>query len=163
MAKVFNSIEEMKRYYDEETNTYRFRENYKLIDEIIINFDLNIESNIEARDVRATSITAKNIQARDITVWDINACDIGSSCINAGVIQARNVSASSIKTMNLYARDITAFRVTAVNIYARDIIYFTMCFAYKDFKYNSIKCGQQNPIHFSKYGKLEVAENDNSV
>ena len=158
--KVLNNIKEIKKYYNKKTNTYRFRENNKFIDEIIINFDLNIESNIEAHNVRGTSITAKNIQAWDISAWEINACDIESRCIDVGVIRARDIYTSTIEAMDIYARDINAtFGIDAINIYARDIVYTATCSAYEDFKCNSIKCGHQIPLHYSLYGKLEVTEN----
>ena len=157
MLRVFNNLKEMKKYYDKKTNTYRFRENNKFIDEIIINFDLNIESNIEAHNVRGTSITAKNIHALNISAWEINACDIESRCIDVGVIRARDIYTSTIEAMDIYARDINAtFGIDAINIYARDIVYAATCSAYEDFKCNSIKCGHQIPLHYSLYGKLEV-------
>ena len=162
MVRVFNNLEEMKRYYDEETDSYIFKENGKFIDEIIINFDLNVESDIVANNVRATNITANYIEAWNITVWDIKACDINSGNINAGMIQARDIRALDIKSMNIYARDIDAYSVDAVNIYARDIIYSETCRAYEDFKCNSIKCKRSTPIQFSFsiYGKIEVTEDD---
>ena len=160
MVRVFNNLQEIKKYYDEETNTYRFIENNKFIDEIIINFDLNIESNIEAHNVRGTSITAKNIHALNITAWDIKAHDIESRCIDVGMIRARDIYTSTIEAMDIYARDINAtFGIDAINIYARDIVYTATCSAYEDFKCNSIKCGHQIPLHYSLYGKLEVTEN----
>ena len=74
------------------------------------------------------------------------------------MIQARDIIAVSINTMNIYARDINAFRIAAINIYARNILYITMCSAYEDFKCNSINCiGLPAPLHYSLYGKLEVA------
>ena len=148
MTRVFNNLKEMKRYYDEETDSYIFKENGKFIDEIIINFDLNIESNIEAHNVRGTSITAKNIHVRNISAWEINAYDIDSRCIDVGVIQARDIYTSTIEAMDIYARDINAtFGIDAINIYARDIVYTATCSAYEDFKYNSIKCEHQIPLH----------------
>ena len=160
MVRVFNNLQEIKKYYDKKTNTYRFKENGKFIDEIIINFDLNIESNIEAHNVRGTSITAKNIHVWDISAWEINACDIESRCIDVGVIRARDIYTSTIEAMDIYARDINAtFGIDAINIYARDIVYTATCSAYEDFKCNSIKCGHQIPLHYSLYGKLEVTEN----
>ena len=159
MTKIFNSLEEIQKYYNKESNTYIFKENGKFIDEIIINFDLNIESNIEAHHVRGTSITAKNIEVWNILAWNINACDIDSGHINAGAIHARDIIALDIKSMNIYARDITAYNIDAVNIYARDIIYNELCRAYEDFKCNSINCiGRSDPLHFTYYGKLEVVE-----
>ena len=159
MFRVFNNLKEMKRYYDEETNTYRFRENNKFIDEIIINFDLNIESNIEAFDISALSITAKNIHALSISAWEINAYDIESRCIDVGVIRVRDIYTSTIEAMDIYARDINAYRIDAVNIYARDIVYNVTCRTYEDFKCNSIKCKRSSPSHHTIYGKLEVTEN----
>ena len=160
MTKAFNNLEEMKRYYDEETDTYIFRENDEYIDEIIINFDLNVESNIRACDISAPSITVKDIEARKITVWEINACDINSFNINAGMIKARDIDALNIKSMDIYTRDIDAFSIDAVNIYARDIVYNAACRTYEDLKCNSIKCRRPNPIQFSIYGKIEVIQND---
>ena len=160
MVRVFNNLQEIKKYYNRKTNTYIFKENGKFIDEIIINFDLNIESNIEAHNVRGTSITAKNIHALNITAWEIKAYDIESRCIDVGVIQARDIYTSTIEAMDIYARDINAtFGIDAINIYARDIVYMATCSAYEDFKCNSIKCGHQFPLHYSLYGKLEVTKN----
>lgn len=48
--KVFNSLEEMKLYYNEKINTYEFIENNRLID-IKIDFDLNMECNIKANNI----------------------------------------------------------------------------------------------------------------
>ena len=160
MTKIFNSLDEIQKYYNKESNTYIFKEYGMYIDLVIFNFDLNVESNIEARDVRATSITAKNIHVRNIIVWDIKAYDIESVCIDAGMIRARDIYTTTIKSMSIYARDIKAIGINAVNIYARDILYATMCIAYEDFKCNSIKSRQELPIHCSLYGKLEVTEND---
>ena len=161
MIKVFNNIKEIKKYYNKKTNTYDFRSkkgNY--IEKVILAFDLNVKANIEAWDIIAPSITAKNINACDITVWDMNACDIKAHNINAGMIKARDIKAIGIKSMNIYARDIKTYGIITVNIYARDIIYATRCLAYEDFKCNSIKCIDPAPLHYTIYGKLEVAEND---
>ena len=162
MTKVFNNIKEIKKYYNKETDTYSFR-GKNFVGKVILNFDLNIESNIEAFDISALSITAKNIQAWDITAWEINACDIDSNDINAGMIKARDIDALHIETMNIYARDIDAYRIDAVNIYARDIVYNVTCRTYEDFKCNSIKCKRSSPSHHTIYGKLEVTKNDKSL
>ena len=159
-TRVFNNLQEMKRYYDEETNSYIFKENGKFINEIIINFDLNVEANIEACDIKATSITVKDMEAWTILAWNINACGIDSARINAGVIQAIDIKAIDIKSMNIYARDIKVYGFMTVNIYARDIVYATKCIAYGDFKCNSIKCELPRPSHYTFYGKLEVAEDE---
>ena len=54
--KVFNSLEEMKLYYNEKINIYEFIENNRLID-IKIDFDLNMECNIKARNIKANNIS----------------------------------------------------------------------------------------------------------
>ena len=164
-SKVLNNIKEIKKYYNKETDTYDFSSKKgHSIDKIILNFDLNVESDIIVCDISAPSITAKNITAWDITAWEINGCDIKCVNINAGMIKARDIDGLHIKTMNIYARDIDVYSVDAVNIYARDIIYTTMCSAYEDFKCNSINCiGRPAPLHYSLYGKLEVVENGKSL
>ena len=164
MTIVFNNIEEIKKYYDEETNTYDFsNKKGHSIEKIILNFDLNVEANIVGNNISAPSITAKNIIVWNITVWDMNVCDIKSININAGMIKARDIVAFHINTMNIYARDIDTYSINAVNIYARDILYTTMCSAYEDFKCNSIECIGPTPLHRTYYGKLEVTEDDQSV
>ena len=162
--KVFNNLKEIKKYYNKKTNTYEFRSKKgNFIEKVILNFDLNVDSNIEALDIIAPSITAKNIQACDITVWDMNACDIKAHNINAGIIKARDINGLHINSMNIYARDIKVYSFMSVNIYVRNIIYATRGLVYDDFKCNSIKCTDPIPLHYTIYGKLEVAEDDQSV
>ena len=126
MTKEFNSLEEIKKYYDEETNTYIFREDGRYIDLVLFNFDLNIQANIDAKDIGALDIEALNIEA----------------C---------NIDASDIKAMNIEAWDINAW-----NIEAQDISYYAVCFAYKNIKCKSIKGRRNNAKHFVLDGILEV-------
>ena len=65
----------MKPYYNEETNTYIFSENNRLID-IKIDFDLNIECNIKARDIKS-----RDINACDIKAWNIKANNISFNAV----------------------------------------------------------------------------------
>ena len=74
-TKTFNSLEELKKYYNEETNTYIFREGENWFN-VDIQFNLKIESNIKAWDINARDINARDIKACDINAWDINARDI---------------------------------------------------------------------------------------
>ena len=67
MIKEFNNLEEIQKYYDEKTNTYVFKEDDKYIDLVIFNFNLEINSNIEAFDINAHDISAFDINARNIT------------------------------------------------------------------------------------------------
>ena len=161
MIKVFNNIKEIKKYYDKKTNTYDLSsEKDHAIEKVILNFDLNVKSDIIACDINAPSITAKNIRAWDICAWELNACDIKGVNIDAGMIKARDIEGLYIKSMNIYARDIKVYGFITVNIYARDINYITRCLAYEDFKCNSINCTDQIPLHYTIYGKLEVIEDD---
>lgn len=67
---IFNNLQEMKPYYNQETRTYVFEEDIKL------NFNLEVDANICAWDINALdittrNITALNIDARDISYWAI--------------------------------------------------------------------------------------------
>ena len=115
--KVFNNLEEMKPYYNKETNIYEFIENNRLID-IKIDFDLNIECNINA-----WNINASNINSGDINAWNINSGDINAWDINA--------------------RDINA-----IDINANNISFYAVCFAYKTFVCNSIEGRRENSKYF---------------
>ena len=86
MAKEFNSLEEIKKYYDENTCTFVFKENGLYIDLVKFNFDLNVRANIDASVIDAFNIIA----------WNINA--------------------SNIKAHNIYADDIFAFNIIANDI-----------------------------------------------
>ena len=108
-----NNLKEMEPYYIKKTNTYVFK------DDIIINFTLNVDANIDAS---AWNITALSITARDIDAWDIDAFDI-------------------------HARDIGARNIEAKNIDAKDIKYWAICIAYQSFKCKSVKGKRENSIH----------------
>ena len=126
--KVFKSIKEIQKYYDEKTNTYVFKENGKYIDLVVFNFDLNIKANIIA--------------------WDINAKNI-SAC---------NIIASDIKANNIDAYDIRVANIEAYNIKARNISYYAVCFTYYNLKCKSIEGRRSNAQHFSLDCELEVEE-----
>ena len=76
MTKEFNNLEEIQKYYDKKTNTYIFKEDNKYIDIVMINYDLEIESNSEAYNISAVDINAFDIDANNIDAFDINACNI---------------------------------------------------------------------------------------
>ncbi len=130
--KVFNNLEEMKPYYNKETNTYEFIENNILID-IKIDFDLNIECNIKAGDIKSG-----DIKSGDINAWDINSGDIKSCNIKSSNINARNIN-----SWNINARDIKAS-----NINSNKISFYSVCFAYKTFVCNSIEGRRKNSKYF---------------
>ena len=78
MAREFNSLNEIQKYYNEETNTYIFREDDVYIDLVIFNFNLEVNANIKAYDIHA-----RNINVRDIEVGNIKAWGIKANCIDA--------------------------------------------------------------------------------
>ena len=138
MIKEFNSLEEIKKYYDKKANTYIFKEDGEYIDLIKFNFDLNIKSNINAWNINARNIKARNIKAGDIKAGDINAGDI-----NAGYINARNIN---------------AWDINSLSIVADTIIYFAVCFAHFYIRCISIKGRISNAKHFVLDGKIKIVK-----
>ena len=61
----FKTLEECKKYYNKDTNTYKFVENKEYLD-IKISFDFKADANIIAQDIRAWNIDAWNIYAQDV-------------------------------------------------------------------------------------------------
>ena len=135
MIKEFNNLEEIQKYYNKETNTYIFIEDNEYIDLVIFNFNLEINSGINARNINANNI---------------NASDINANNINAGDIRARNI----------YAYDINACDINARNINAKNIDYYGVCFAYENIKCKSIESRRHNHKHFVLDGVLEIEENE---
>lgn len=76
MMKEFNSLEEIEKYYDKNTNTYVFKKNGLYIDLVKFNFDLTVRANIDASVIDAFNIIAWNINAGNIKAHDIYADDI---------------------------------------------------------------------------------------
>ena len=91
MIKEFNSLEEIQKYYDQETNTYVFKENGECID-IKFNFDLEVSANIVACDIIACKIKAHDIYANDIKADEIIANNIHTHDIKAIDIKADDIS-----------------------------------------------------------------------
>ena len=87
MTKEFNNLQEIEKYYDEKINTYVFKEDDRYINLVIFNFNLDVNSNIEAYD-----INANNIDVYDIKASNINALNIDSDNICARNINADNIS-----------------------------------------------------------------------
>ena len=105
---TINNLEEMKKYYDEQLNTFVFD------DDVEFNIDIDVESYINACNIKAL-----DIKAYDIKALDINAC---------------NIKAQNIKAWNINAYDIDAWDINAHNINAWDIDYYAYCIAYYTFK-----------------------------
>lgn len=126
MTKVFNNLADIQKYYNEESNTYIFKEYGIYLNLVIFNFDLNVKSNIYAWNIYARNIDALNINAKDIYVCYLNANDI----------KAHDISAASIK--------------------ANNINYYAVCYAYNNIKCNSIKGRKHNSKHFVLDGSIET-------
>lgn len=132
---TFKNLEEIKQYYNENTNTYEFVENKQLL-HVELTFDLSVASNIHAADIKAA----------DIKAWNINA---------------RNINAYDIKAQNINACDINAFDINAFNIDAYDIIFEAVCFARETFVCKSIKGQRDNNKYFCLDSDV-VIKNENS-
>ena len=128
MTKIFNSLDEIQKYYNEKSNTYIFKEYGIYINLVIFNFDLNVKSNINAWNIYGKNINALNINAKDIY-----AC-------------------------RLDVNDIKVHDISALSINANNISYYAVCYAYNDIKCKSIKGRKYNSKHFVLDGKLEVLE-----
>lgn len=152
MAKEFNSLDEMQKYYDEKSNTYIFKEDGRYID-IVFNFNLDVGANIDAGDINALNIKAMNIDSRDIICGNIDVINI-----KALDIKSYNIHANNIDACDIDALDIKAGNIEAVNIEALDVNYFAVCFAYNNIKCKSIKGSRKNAKHFVLDGKLEIEE-----
>jgi hypothetical protein len=115
---TINNLEEMKKYYDEQLNTFVFD------DDVEFTIDIEVESNIKALDIKAWNIKAYNIKAGDIYARDINANDI----------DAWNIKAQNIDALGINAQDIDYF--------AYCIAYYTFkCKSAKSSRDNSVcKC-----------------------
>ena len=145
IIREFNKLEEIQKYYNKEKNAYIFKEDGKNIDLVIFAFNLKVEANINARDIKAYNID----------VWNINALNIEAFEINASYIQSEDINAFNITAYNINAGDINAN-----NIKARDISYWGVCFAYKNIICNSIKGRKENARHFVLDGEIKVLENE---
>ena len=155
--KVFNNLEEMKPYYNEKTNTYEFIENGCHID-IVIDFELDINSNIRAGDIKARDIKAWDISAEDISAEDISAEDIKALNINAQDINALDISA-----LNIRARDISAEDISAENINANNILYDSVCYARSKFVCNSIEGTRPNSKYFCLDSEIVIKGDKKNV
>ena len=175
MAREFNSLDEIQKYYNEETNTYIFKENDEYIDLVIFNFNLEVNANIKAYDIHARNINARDIEVGNIRAWGIKAnnidaynldcCDdiivknINACGINAHDIEAVDIETyEDIKAWNIYAHNITTKNIIADNIYAYDISYWGLCFATQNIECHSIKGRRDNHTRFALDGYISIDE-----
>ena len=164
--KEFNNLEEIKNYYEEKSNTYIFKENNEYIDLVVLNFDLDVRANIEAKDIKGQDIMVQDVCVRDITAediesWnimarDIKAEDVVASDMNISNIKAMDIDACDINANDIEARDIDAKDIKATNIKARDITYYALCFAYENITCRTIIGERDNHKHFVLDGSISI-------
>lgn len=149
----FNKIEEMREYYNEETDVYEFKKDGEGLD-VKFNFDLNINyamilaGNVVARHVKCGTIIAHDIVAHNIqTVFNIEANNIKANNINAKNIKSRDIRANDIKANNINARNIYASDIVVNNIIADNIEYWAYCIARESFYCTSVKGRRDNSVH----------------
>ena len=106
MVKEFNSLEEIQKYYDKNTNTYVFKKMGLYIDSVKFNFNLEVRANIDASVIDALNIIAWNINAGNIKAHDIYADDIFAFNIIANDISYYGVCVAyeSIKCKSIEGR-----------------------------------------------------------
>ena len=106
MVKEFNSLEEIQKYYDKNTNTYVFKKMGLYIDSVKFNFNLEVRANIDASVIDALNIIALNINAGNIKAHDIYADDIFAFNIIANDISYYGVCVAyeSIKCKSIEGR-----------------------------------------------------------
>lgn len=142
--KEFNNIEEMKEFYNEETNTFKYDGNIEL------NFDLYCDWNIKAWDIKV-----KDMEVRDIKVCNIEAWNI----------KANNMEARNIKVWDIEANNIEANNIEAWNIEAWNISYFKYCIADHTLECTHIEGRRNNSIHTCldsdiKYKKKQLTKEE---
>ena len=102
--KIYKTQNEVER--DIKDNVLALDESVEFQCSINIKASLQIEGNINARNINAKDINAWDISAKDINAWDINAGDINAKDINASYIlyYAFCVVYNSIKCISIKGR-----------------------------------------------------------
>ena len=145
MIEIFNSLEEIQKYYDKETNTYIFMENDKYIDVVIFNFKLEVNANIRSGNIRAWDIKALDIRAVNISCSNIIALDIDARNIDCINLTAKDIIALDIDALNITARNINVNNIFAKSIDAREEIdCYDTCVASEYIKCKSIIGGRND-------------------
>ena len=88
----FKTLEEMKPYFDEKTNVYRFDGDVRFCFDLCVNSSINA-GNVNAMDIDALDINAENIDALDINAENIDAWNIKyyAFCIAYKTFSCRSV------------------------------------------------------------------------
>ena len=150
---IFNSLEEIKKYYNEQTNTYVFEEDGDLIELVELKFNLKFDCNIIAKDIKALDVEVLNINT-----WNIKANNINAWDIKAGNIDAKNIKAEDINANRIRALDIDARDINAGDIKANKINFFGVCVSYKNIICKSISGKRKNAKYLTLDGEVIIKE-----
>ena len=157
MTREFNSLDEIQKYYDEKSNTYIFREDGIYIDLFIFKFNLDVDANISASNIRGWNIKAYDIDVYEIYAQDIVVKNIDACSINAHDIEAVDIETyEDIKAWDIHAHNITAKNIIADNIYAYDISYWAVCYAIQNIECHSMKGRRKNHTYFALDGSIYI-------
>ncbi len=115
--KVIQNNEELKSYIVDGA--------VKFDEDIICDFNINIDADLKAR----------NIEAGNIKCYNLNADTVGA--------------------LSVYANDMSCWNIDAISINARNISYYAFCIAYKSFVCNSVKGRRNNSIHKCLDGEIQ--------
>ena len=87
--KKFYNLEEIKKYYIPEINTYMFVENGDYIN-VAFMFDLEVDANIFANNIKAKDITCLELSTVNLDVYDIKASRIIANNIEALAVNVQD-------------------------------------------------------------------------
>jgi hypothetical protein len=163
--RVFKNNEELKSLIVEG--------NITINDDIECYFDINVEANIKAHNIKAWNIKANNIDSCDIKAYNIKANNIDSCDIKAYNIDSHNIDSYNIDSHNIDSCDIKAININACNIKANninacdikannidayDISYHAFCISYRGLICESIKGRRSNSFHNCLDGEVTIKE-----
>ena len=149
---VINNLEEMQKHYVGKLNTYVFSE------DVEFTFNVEVDANINACDIKARNINARDINARDINAWNIKAWSINAWNIKAFDINAWSIKACDINASDINAGNIKVCDIKAININACDINYYALCVAYRTFKCVTVEGRRENSKHFCLDSEIEYVQ-----
>ena len=87
--KKFNNLEEIEKYYIPEINTYSFEENGHCLN-VLFMFDVNVDSNIFANNIKARDIECLELSTVDIDAYDVKANRLIAYNIEALTVNVRD-------------------------------------------------------------------------
>ena len=87
--KKFDYLDEIEKYYVKELNTYMFEENGRYLN-VVFMFDLKVNANIFANNIKAKDITCLELSTVDIDAYDVKANRLIACNIEALTVDVRD-------------------------------------------------------------------------